>query len=179
MKDGRVMSVTEPREIGVTWFLAQLKPGGLNKAREHLARQSFEAFMPSHDATIRRRSTLQTVPKPLFPGYLFVGVSPGQVLRPINATRGVSKLVSMDGKNPVRVPQTLIADLQAQTKDGNWTPELERFEIGQGVEIISGPFAGFRARISAVPEADRIYVLLDMIGRLTKISVPRHACVPV
>ena len=179
MKDGLVASATPNLEANLKWYLAQLKPGGLQKACQHLERQDFEAFMPLHNATVRRRGMLQTVKKPLFPGYLFVGVNEEQYLRPVNATRGVSKLVSMDGKEPVRVPEKLIGDLQLQTKNGDWAPELEQFEVGQGVEIISGPFAGFRARISAVSEADRIYVLLDMIGQLTKISVPRQSCLPV
>lgn len=179
MKGGRVAPATTDLEDDTSWYLAQLKPGGLQQAREHLERQGFETFMPLHNATIRRRGKLDTVKKPLFPGYLFVRVDVEQYLRPINATRGVSRLVSMDGKDPVRVPTTIIVDLQSQTNDGDWLPKLEKFEIGQGVEIVSGPFAGFQARISAISEVDRIFVLLDMIGRLTRISVPRRACLPV
>jgi len=78
------------------WYLAQLKPGGLDRAVVNLARQGFDSLMPVREETRRRAGRWRTIAKPLFPGYLFVKVPAGrQDWRAINATYGVSRLVAL------------------------------------------------------------------------------------
>ena len=58
------------------WYLVQLKPGGFERARVNLARQGFASFMPMQEVTRKKLNRFTHETRPLFPGYLFVRVSP-------------------------------------------------------------------------------------------------------
>ena len=60
--------------------------------------------------------------------------------------------------------------LQADTR-----PIFPGFAVGDGVRVVAGPFANAIARIDALPEKDRIFVLLEMMGRQVRAMVqPRN-----
>jgi transcriptional antiterminator RfaH len=42
------------------------------------------------------------------------------------------------------------------------------FEPGEDVRVVVGPFADLVAKVEAAPEKDRIFVLLDMMGRTVR-----------
>ena len=45
-------------------------------------------------------------------------------------------------------------------------------EVGDRVEVVSGPLATKFAEIEAISEQGRIYVLLELMGRYTRIELP-------
>lgn len=153
----------------VPWYLAQLKPGGFERAVTNLARQGYESFMPLREETRRRSDRWDTKLTPLFPGYLFVKVPRDrQQWRSINSTFGILRLVAFEAGRPTQVAPDLVASLQSRSaKNGKLSPSAE-FEIGDQVRVISGPFADALAEIEAVPEQNRIYVLFELMGRYTK-----------
>ena len=159
------------------WFLAQLKPGGFGRARTNLSRQGIDSFMPQRRVTRRRAGRLAEAERPLFPGYLFVRVAPdAQTWRAINATYGVAKLVGFGAAGPAEVPPPLIAGLLARTgPDERLVTREQEFGVGERVRIVAGPFADMLARIEEIPEAGRIYALLEMMGRSVRTEVaPGH-----
>lgn len=154
------------------WYLARLKPGALETARAHLARQGFECFMPMQAVTRRRAGRLTEAKRPLFPGYLFVR-APEAAPRwqAINATRGVSALVSVGSDGPTPVPAAIISGLRAEIgRDGLLNPAAA-FGAGERVRVISGAFAETLARIEALGEGDRIFVIIDMMGRSVRTAL--------
>ena len=157
------------QNVSEPWYLAQLKPGGFERAVTNLARQGYESFMPMREETRRRAERWDTKLRPLFPGYLFVKVPDDrQQWRSINATYGVSRLVALDAGRPTQVAPELIAALQARVlEDGKLKPTAE-FDVGDKVRVVSGPLADKLAEIESVPEQGRIYVLLELMGRYTK-----------
>ena len=152
------------------WYLAQLKPGGFKTAVTNLARQGYESFMPLREETRRRAERWDTRLRPLFPGYLFVKVPDDRrQWRAINSTYGVSRLVALDAGRPTQVCPDLIAAMQAQVlEDGKLQPPAE-FAVGDEVRVVSGPLVDKLAEIEAIPEQGRIYVLLELMGRYTKV----------
>ena len=58
----------------MTWYLAQTKPNAHRVAIRNLDRQGFQTFLPTHEASSRKRGKSVIDLKPLFPGYLFVGI---------------------------------------------------------------------------------------------------------
>lgn len=159
------------------WYLAQLKPGGLVRATTNLSRQGIASFMPQRLVTRRRAGRLVETERPLFPGYLFVRVAPdAQTWRAINATLGVARLVGFGAAGPAEVPAPLIAGLLARTGPGGRLEAAEaEFRVGERVRIVAGPFADMLARIEAIPERDRIFTLLEMMGREVRTQVaPGH-----
>lgn len=152
-----------------TWYLAQLKPGGLDRAITNLERQGFETFMPRREETHRRAGQWSTRLKPLFSGYLFVKVpADKRHYRSINGTYGVSRLVALEAGRPTRVSAALIDALRNRTSEDGLLQPLADLKAGDRVKVVSGPLLGELAEIEAIPEDGRIYVLLDLMGRCVK-----------
>ena len=155
----------------VDWYLAQLKPNALGVAGRHLRRQGFETFMPLLEET-RRGPRFETRRAPLFPGYLFVGATGRSAdLGVVRSTRGVTRLVKSAGRlSPV--PASLVDALQARCdKDGLYRLN-EDLNVGDGVRITGGPFAQYFGRVHALPSEERVWVLLDVLGRGALMEVP-------
>ena len=151
------------------WFLAQLKPGGLERAVTNLARQGYESFMPMREETRRRAGRWDRVRKPLFPGYLFVKVPLSQMhWRSINSTYGVARIVALEAGRPTRVDPDLVAALKVRFRFNGELNQSAELEVGNRVRVITGPLADNLAEIEAVPERGRIHVLLQFMGRYTR-----------
>lgn len=154
------------------WYLVQLKPGGLARASLNLGRLGYEVFMPRRSVTRRQGSRLITELRALFPGYLFIQVRADDTRwRVINSTYGVAHLVSLEPGRPSKVPCQIMNELRAACGSDTslFTPTAP--SVGDAVRVISGPFAGALARIEAVPEGDRVYLLLDMMRREVRAAV--------
>jgi transcriptional antiterminator RfaH len=149
----------------LSWYIVRLRPGGLSRAQANLARQDVRTFCPERRRTQRRGGRLVTGLRPLFPGYLFIALAPDTRTswRSINATYGVAKVVCLEPGRPAQVPQDIVAALKAYCEDD--AAPRTAFRPGEDVRIILGPFADMTARIEAVPDRDRIHVLLEMMGR--------------
>jgi len=164
----RLPTSSAPQDLD-DWYLARLKPGGLRRAKDNLARQDVTFYCPMRNRTQREKGRLVTTLRPLFPGYLFIQVPDGTVSwRSINATYGVSQVVCLEPGRPSRVPKGIMAALLASDAEGAEGNSAPLFAPGEDVRVIVGPFADLVAKVDAVPEKDRIFVLLDMMGRTVR-----------
>jgi transcriptional antiterminator RfaH len=153
------------------WYLAQLKPNGLSLALRNLERQRVPTFAPTETRTLRRSGTFITKPAPVFPGYVFVQIDQERCsIRSINATRGISRLVSL-GPEPSVVPKDVMAVLFARFAQENETTDAPAFQPGDMVDILEGPLAAFAARIEALAPNDRVTILLDIMGRSSRVTL--------
>lgn len=153
------------------WFLAQLKPNGHQLAERNLDRQGFRHFLPMQEESRRKRGRFITLLRPLFPGYIFIAFDPDQGLwRKINSTNGVARLVSF-GKSPAPVPAELINSLMARCDPAGKFLPTGTVAPGDSVRIAKGPFADFVATVEKLAPDNRVFVLLDLMGRKTRITV--------
>ncbi len=158
-------------QIESIWFLAQFKPNCHKIAVRNLRRQNFQTFLPMQEETKRRSGQFITTLRPLFSGYLFVAfdISKGG-WSAINNTYGVTRLVNFCG-DPQPVPFDLISRLmQRCDEDGKLLPP-PTLKVGDMVKMSSGPFAEFVATVEKINPDQRVWVLLDMLGRTTRIAV--------
>lgn len=154
------------------WFAVQLKPNAEAIARRNLAQQGINLFAPFEVVTVRRGSRLAQVNKSLFPGYLFVSFDREAMRwRTINSTYGVSRLVSFGSEGPAEVPGTLIAALRQRCDQDGRLIAAPQFETGDQVRLINGPFADFVGTIEELNAEQRIWVLLDVLGKGTRVAV--------
>ena len=156
---------------GHTWFLAQYKPNCAKIAERNLRRQSFHTFLPLHEETKRRSGRFTTTLRPLFNGYLFVNFDTSKGgWRAINSTYGITKLVSF-ANEPQPVPNDLVSNLmQRCDEDGKILPP-RAFKAGEIVTLSGGPFSDFVATVETVEADQRVWVLLDLMGRATRVAV--------
>ena len=155
-----------------TWFLAQLKPNSHQIAQRNLLRQGFEVFLPMVDLTTRRNGQFKTQTKPVFPGYIFVGFGArSPAWSAVNATQGITKLVSF-GDTPAPVPDGIIDALVLRYATPNQPVEDETFEAGADVRVSAGPFTDFIGQVESVAPDQRVWVLLELMGRKTRMGIP-------
>lgn len=154
------------------WYLAQVKPNQFKVAQENLTRQDFDVFCPVVEKSQRNRAKFQPQLCLLFPGYLFVSFDPGKPQwRAINSTYGVSKLVSLNSLEPSSVPEELIAELMLRCdSDGRLMPP-STFKLGDEVTVVGGPFADLVTKIERVDPDQRLWVLLDIMGRIARVTI--------
>ena len=157
-----------------SWYIVQFKPNSHKIAVRNLQRQGFETFLPMHEVTRRTVVKFETVIRPLFAGYMFVACDPETApWSKINSTYGVSRMLSFsDGPKPM--PEALIAGLRARCDSVGKVKPLENFEAGQSVEMHSGPFANFIATVEQMASDARVWVLLDFMGKATRVQVDRQ-----
>src|SRR5258708_34421404 len=97
------------------WACAQLEPRRTTLALRCLGLNAYEIYYPQLRERRRHRGREVTATPPLFPGYCFVLVVSGWW----NArwAAGVRRLV-MDGQQPARVPDHVIAELRSRERAG-------------------------------------------------------------
>ncbi len=170
--DSRIMKEVKMSEIhDDRWFLVQLKPNCYSIAERNLRRQGFETFLPLQDVTARKDNKFLSKLRPLFPGYLFVSLDVTQShWRAVNSTYGINRLVSF-GNVPSRVPNILVQQLMARCdRAGKFIP-ADQLQPGVEVLLTKGPFTNFVATIERVTPDQRVWILLDIIGRMTRVAV--------
>lgn len=161
------------------WYVVQLRPNAGGLAVNHLHNQGYATFMPRIARNERRNGTHREMLRPLFPGYLFAGVPSDKDWRQINSTRGVSRIVTFGGRAPSPVQQSIIAALQLRVdQDGVFSPDNALVE-GDKVRILSGPLRDFVATLHQLDDAQRAWVLLDILGQETRIELPRRLLLSV
>ena len=153
------------------WYLIQIKRNSYQIADRNLNQQGFKTFLPLQDVTSRRGSKFSTNIKPLFPGYMFVRAkSNGVPWQKINSTLGVSRLICQDGV-PKKVPTEVVSSLISRCDTLGRLIPSNSVQCGDTVEIHSGPLANFIATVDTIDSNRRIWVLMDIMGQITRVQV--------
>jgi transcriptional antiterminator RfaH len=160
------------------WFVIQFKPNSHYQATKNLNRQGFETFLPLHEITLRKASRFVKSTKPLFPGYMFVSFDKTQLKwHKIKNTYGVSRLITFNSSLK-SIPSTFVDNLMKRYDSSGKLLPIAKMKKGDKVKILEGPFANFIATIEDYETEQRIWVLMDLMGRKTKIQTPSDALQP-
>lgn len=161
----------------ITWYAAYTQPNAEAKAVEHLARQGYSVYLPRYRRTVRHARRRALVLRPLFPRYLFVGLDRlTQRWRPIRSTVGVVGLVA-SGDEPVPVAEGIVDGLRRQESDGAFDllSPVQRLRAGDAVRVIEGPFVDLVGKLLGMADHERVFVLLELLGRTVRAEVPALA----
>ena len=94
--------------------------------------------------------------------------------RAINSAFGVTRLVSF-GNEPQPVPLGLISQLMLRCDAGGNLLPPRILKPGDPVRLASGPFAEFVATVEKISPDQRVWVLLDLMGRTARVAVDPEA----
>ena len=157
------------------WFILQFKSNSHHQAAKNLHRQGFETFLPLHDTTSRKLSRFITTSKPLFPGYMFIKFDRVKSYwHKINNTYGVSRLITFNSILK-SIPTSFVDNLiKRYDLSGKLLP-IQKLKKGDQVTVLNGPFANFIATVEKYEADERIWILMDLMGRKTKIITPSDA----
>jgi len=152
------------------WFILQFKPNAHHQANKNLIQQGFETFLPFHNTTSRNVSRFINATRPLFPGYMFISFDRTEPKwHKINNTYGVSRLVTFNSTLK-SLPTTFVNNLMKRYDlSGNLLP-IQKLKEGDQVKLLKGPFANFIATVEKYEDDQRIWVLMDLMGRKSKIQ---------
>lgn len=156
------------------WVVAQLKPNSDRIAQCNLSRQRFEVFQPRIEVTRRQRDRFKRQNEPLFPGYIFVRVLVGDGLawRALRGTRGISRIVAFGGA-PAVVPDDFVSEIRSQCDDDSLLHPDPALGVGDTVRAARGPFVDLVGRIEKLGAEERVWVLLEVMGRQARVEIPR------
>jgi transcriptional antiterminator RfaH len=154
------------------WFILQFKSNSHHLAEKNLNRQGFETFLPLHDTTSRKLSRFINTSKPLFPGYMFIKFDRTESeWHKINSTYGVSRLITFNSILK-SIPTIFVDHLMKQYDlSGKFIP-VKKLKKGDTVTVLKGPFANFIATVEKYEADQRIWILMDLMGRKTKLQTP-------
>jgi transcriptional antiterminator RfaH len=161
------------------WFCVQTQP-----KREHIAASNLrqdahvEVFLPRLRYRRSTRRGPAWVTEPLFPGYLFARFTLPSLLRRVQSLRGVRGVVHFGHRWP-SIPDPVIAELRSVVGNAEIKTLSTDLNVGDAVEVATGVFQGFQALVARViPRRQRVFVLLDFLGRQTAVELDTHQLVP-
>ena len=157
------------------WFILQFKPNSHYQAVKNLTRQGFETFLPLHDTTSRKSSRFINTSKPLFPGYMFIRFNKAESeWHKINNTYGVSRLIIFNSDLKSISTKFIDSLMKRYDLSGKLLP-IQKLKKGYQVTVLKGPFANFIATVEKYEDDQRIWILMDLLGRKTKIQTHSDA----
>ena len=157
------------------WYVLQTQLHGEQLSCFHLQKQGFQPYLPCF---LRRRSHARKVDwvrAPVFPRYMFVNLNPKvDQWRAIRSTIGVSHFIC-HGDNPTPVPDGIVEDIMAREDEKGLVAlnSDHNFQRGEPVEVMSGPLANHVGIFDSADDQQRVFILLDIMGRTvsTRLSV--------
>nr|ELR5184050.1 transcription/translation regulatory transformer protein RfaH [Providencia rettgeri] len=149
------------------WYLLYCKRGQIERAIEHLNRQSVICMTPMTEMEKVVRGKRTKVQEALFPNYLFVKFDHNEIhTTTIQSTRGVSHFI-LFGQLPAEVPDEIIKLLQQNPISHSIAPDMPKH--GDQVTITEGVFAGVQAIFDEPNGEYRSILLLNILNK----SVPK------
>ena len=144
------------------WSVAQTESSRERTAERFLKDRGFECWLP----VCRENHRLV----PLFPSYLFVELGDFG-WSAVDNTIGVIGLLR-SGDRPHAVPDIEMKRIRKFERNGVVHLPKRGIEIGDRMRVIKGTFAGHLGLYDGQMSRDRVFVLLELLGRKTRVEVP-------
>ena len=157
----------------LSWFVAHTHANAENKAAINLQRQGFRIYLPQYLKKRSHARRVDWVRAPLFPRYLFIGMDKCRAKwRSINSTVGVTKLVSRAGE-PAEISSEIIEMIRSREDEKGLIRSLgpSIFKDGDAVRIVSGALADQSAIFQCRTGAERVMILVNILGRPVSVRV--------
>ena len=133
-----------------------------------------EVMIPEENVVEVRRGERHTSTRKLFPGYILVKmVLTDDTWHLVRETPKITGFIGGDGRNPSPVPEEEVQKVTHQIEEGKKAPKpIQRFEEGDTVRVIDGPFQNFSGVVEEVnTDKAKLRVLVSIFGRATPIEL--------
>ena len=155
------------------WYVVHTQPNGEGRADLNLRRQGFTTYLPRYARRRRHARRQETVKRPLFPRYLFVGLDLARDRwRAVHSTFGVNRLV-LAGEEPLPVPDDVIDAIRAREDDDGLVALGLPAGVGPGSRgrLVDGIFAEAKGVLERIADDRRVAILLELLGREVRVFV--------
>ncbi len=161
-------------EPGLRWYAIQTKTNREKDVEKRLRDLDLEIFLPWMRARRRIGSRFHWVLAPLFPGYVFCRLDMVHSGKAARYSPGVKDFLTF-GSRIAEVGEGIIDALRERCPGGIAEIDPVSAKPGDHVKINEGPFSGLEAIFEQkLRGSDRVAVLLEILGRQTRIIVPQE-----
>lgn len=135
------------------------------KVRDELCLLKIPYFLPVQLKTEIRRRQRIVISEPLFPSYLFAQIETDDDWNATKTCKGVSYIIPNSGR-PVAILNRAIEILKMAEKAGafDFRAGKSKFQPGDNVEILTGPFTGLIAKVQSASPRKRVKILMKLLG---------------
>lgn len=166
-------------EPGLRWYAIQTKPNREREVEKRLTDLRLEVFLPWMRTRRRIGSRFQWVMVPLFPGYVFCRLDMVLSGKAARYSPGVKDFLSF-GSRLAEVGEDIILVLRERCPEGVAQIDPVSAQPGDVVRITEGPFSGLEAVFEQkLKGSERVAVLLEILGRQTRLVLPSETIAKV
>jgi transcription termination/antitermination protein NusG len=153
------------------WYALHTRSRFENVVLDGLLRKSLEAFLPKITVRSKRVDRKKMIQVPLFPGYLFVKTSldPYEHLEVVK-TIGVVTLIG-NHQGPIAISSASIESLKIMVQGRQEILTGSKFQQGDRVMVVSGPFAGVMGVFVRYRGQGRVVVNIEALGQYAAVDV--------
>jgi len=176
------VKLESPYKDKMRWFVVNAYSGYEMKVKKSLEERirtyGFDNYfgdirVPQETVVELVRGQKKTSNRKFFPGYILVEMVMNEdTWHLVKETPKVSGFVG-DKTDPVPLSPEEVSRIVAQVEEGAASPAARmKFEEGDTVKVIDGPFADFNGTVEEVkPEKGKLKVLISIFGRATPVEL--------
>jgi transcriptional antiterminator NusG len=166
------------------WYIVHAYSNFEKKVAQHIRDQAkqrdleecfSEILVPTEDVVEIRRGRKVNSERKFFPGYVLVKMElTDDAYHLVKDTPKVTGFLgAAGGTKPLPVSEREVQNIIGQVEEGVERPKPTiRFDIGETVKVIDGPFASFDGQVESVDEdAARLRVAVSIFGRPTPVDL--------
>jgi transcription elongation factor/antiterminator RfaH len=162
-------------EPGLRWYAIQTKTNKEKEVEKRLSDLRIEVFLPWLRMRRRIGSRFHWAHVPLFPSYLFCRLDIIQSGKAARYAPGVKDFLKF-GNHIAEVGEGIVTALRERCPQGIAQLEWASAKPGDPVKINEGPFSGLEAIFEKkMKGSERVAVLLDILGRQTRLVLPSES----
>lgn len=161
------------------WYIVLARSSAEWQTHKELLNKGIRSYYPQYIADVRKNRWIQGVIKPLYPGYIFVGLEPGESLERIRHLYGVRDFLR-DGGGLVAISDAQMQRCKAQCdaeyeKTAPRRVERPSLKVGDFVAVPSGAFAGIPGEVTAIDKSGRVSAYIGNLEVTFHISAVQGA----
>jgi transcription antitermination factor NusG len=154
------------------WLCVQVKSGGEFRSALCLNERGYETFVPAFEQKRQWSDRTKIVQVPLFTGYVFLRFNIDSC-HPAVTAPGVLRFVCT-GKMPLPIEDPEIEALQLTTRAGLTCKPCAFLDVGQEVEVRSGPLTSVRGKIVRLKNKQRLILSVNLIKKSVFVEIDGH-----
>lgn len=148
------------------WIVASYKINEVARLELNLQNQKFDYYLPK---IVLERFNTNLKEELMFPGYVFINTDIKNYTA-LKYTKGIKKILKFGQSIPYISKDDIDAIIKVEHESKN-NPKLARYKVGQEVAIKVGSFKGNLVKICSLPAAQRVDILIHVLGSKRKINI--------
>jgi len=155
-----------------SWYAIYVKSRHEFIAHGELLKKGVETYLPTVSRLRQWKDRRKSVEFPLFPGYLFIRISPlpAEIMNVLK-TMGVVSLLCSEKGSPAPLPAEEIDSLKLLVESGEEFDIYPHLSEGTRVVVTRGPLTGARGKVVRKDAHYMLLVSVELLGRSLGVKI--------